>query len=233
MTAPQTRVDPAWETDFVVELRLLDVDGRRIGDALEQVRAHCAESGESAPEAFGEPAAYARSLELPAVPVRLAGVVGRSLVGLAGMFLTLAALRAWQTAQPFTLTVGLLVEAGVVALAVGLAARYLRAVIDRPVRAIVVAAVLLAAGVTAVELLTAPVAQLPAPPVVAVGAALLLGTAVAEHRAALGETDPVVSPVDPAASARARRAARRTGVIGAWVLPAGTAALAAVGWLFL
>ena len=232
MTAPHTQGDTTWETDFVLELRMLDVDGRRIGDALEQVRAHCAESGESAPEAFGEPVAYARNLELPAVPVRLAGVLVRSLVGLAGMFLTLAAVRAWQSAQPFTLTAGLLVEVGVVALAVGLAARYLRTVVDRPVRAIAVA-VLLAAAVTAGQLLTAAVAQVPARPVVAVGVAMLLAAAITEHRSAVRAADPVVSPVDAAASARARRAARRTSVLSAWLLPAGTAVLAAVGWFVL
>jgi xanthosine utilization system XapX-like protein len=233
MTAPHAQVDHAWETDFVVELRLQDVDGRLIGDALEQVRAHCAESGESATEAFGEPAAYARSLGLPAEPARLGGVLVLSLVGLVGMYLTLNAVMAWRTDETFALTVGFLVAAGVVVLAVVLAARHLRGVIDHPVRSIGTGAILLAVAVTAGELLTGVVARLPAPPVVALGVAMLLGTAIIEHRAAGRTADPVVSPVDAAAAAGARRSAVRTGVLGAWLLPGATAVLGAVVWFLL
>ena len=53
-----------WESDFVLRLRMSNVSGRDIGDALQQVRAHCAESGQTPREAFGDPLAYADSLPL-------------------------------------------------------------------------------------------------------------------------------------------------------------------------
>lgn len=231
MTAQHRRTDADWETDFVVELRLLDVDGRLIGDALEEVRGHCAESGESPVAAFGDPAAYARSLALPSEPARLGRVVVLSLVGLAGMQLTLSSLMSWLADEPFTLTVGLLVAAGLVMTVVLLLARHLRGVIEHPVRSLLVGALMLAGAVAAGELLTGAVARLPAPPVLAIGIAMLLGPALLEHRDAARTADPVVSPVDPAAAARTTASARRTGLLTAWLLPAATAVLAAAVWL--
>lgn len=55
-------VDPNWAEEFAVELRLLGVAGARIGDVLGEVNPHCQESKESATQAFGDPADYARSL---------------------------------------------------------------------------------------------------------------------------------------------------------------------------
>lgn len=55
-------VEKAWRDELITELRLLDVPGERIGDALMTVETHVRESGESAEEAFGEARAYAREL---------------------------------------------------------------------------------------------------------------------------------------------------------------------------
>ncbi|MCC2314345.1 hypothetical protein [Cellulomonas xiejunii] len=55
-------VEPAWRDAFVMELRLHDVPGPSIGEALGEVEAYCADAGEDALSAFGDPAAYARSL---------------------------------------------------------------------------------------------------------------------------------------------------------------------------
>ena len=49
----------AWRDAFVLELRLRDVPGPQIGDALAEVDAHCADSGQSPQEAFGDPVHYA------------------------------------------------------------------------------------------------------------------------------------------------------------------------------
>ncbi len=59
-------MDP-WRDAFVVQLRLRDVPGAAIGDALAQVDAHCAESGQSPLLAFGDPADYADAL-VPSLP---------------------------------------------------------------------------------------------------------------------------------------------------------------------
>ncbi len=53
----------AWEEAFILELRLREITGDGIGDALSVVRSHCAESGETPSEAFGSPQEYARALE--------------------------------------------------------------------------------------------------------------------------------------------------------------------------
>ncbi|MDO5736523.1 MAG: hypothetical protein Q4P15_08610 [Propionibacteriaceae bacterium] len=58
-------VDEQWRDDFVVELRLQGASGTAIADALVEVDAHCKESGQGVPEAFGSAVEYARALDLP------------------------------------------------------------------------------------------------------------------------------------------------------------------------
>lgn len=50
--------------DLVLELRLLEVSGTRIGHILAEAESHLAESGETPEEAFGPVGAYARELAL-------------------------------------------------------------------------------------------------------------------------------------------------------------------------
>ncbi|WP_114907099.1 hypothetical protein [Ornithinimicrobium murale] len=91
-------IDRAWRDTFVIEHRLADRTGAEIGDALATVDAHCAESGESAPDAFGDPTAYSRSLVdgTPARTFRLrpATVIGLVL-GLFGLVAVPRAVDAW------------------------------------------------------------------------------------------------------------------------------------------
>lgn len=61
------KTNEAWLDDLAIALRLRNVRGEAIGDALAVVRHHLADSGEAAQLAFGDPAAYARQLELPTV----------------------------------------------------------------------------------------------------------------------------------------------------------------------
>lgn len=56
----RTRV--SWQDELTLQLRMHDWDGSQIGDALAEVRTHCAEAGESPVEAFGDATTYARSL---------------------------------------------------------------------------------------------------------------------------------------------------------------------------
>ena len=58
-------VDVTWRDAFVLELRLQGASGPAIADALVEVEAHCAESGQSAIDAFGPAVDYAKALELP------------------------------------------------------------------------------------------------------------------------------------------------------------------------
>ncbi|PJJ55427.1 hypothetical protein [Compostimonas suwonensis] len=55
---------------LVFELRLRDVPGEVIGDAVAQVESHVADTGESPESAFGRPRDYARSWAAPRHPVR-------------------------------------------------------------------------------------------------------------------------------------------------------------------
>lgn len=54
--------DLQWRDRFVTELRMMEVTGSRVGDELKIVQDHLAESGETAEEAFGDPAEYASDL---------------------------------------------------------------------------------------------------------------------------------------------------------------------------
>ncbi len=75
-----------WLDDFMVELRLRDVPGVAIGDAVATVEEHCSDSGEDAESAFGDAREYARSLDLPTSPIPPAEM-GR-LVTFGAMYMT-------------------------------------------------------------------------------------------------------------------------------------------------
>lgn len=81
-----------WLDEFVVELRLHNVPGAAIGDAVATVQAHCSDSGENAQAAFGDAREYARSLELAPRPLRRREEVhlaGFGLMSITGIFLVL------------------------------------------------------------------------------------------------------------------------------------------------
>lgn len=60
MTEPdRSYPDRSYMDELTIALRARDVPGARIGEVLAEVRAHTAESGESARRAFGPPQAYA------------------------------------------------------------------------------------------------------------------------------------------------------------------------------
>lgn len=50
-----------WRDDLIVQLRLKDVPGDRIGDILLEVESHIRETGETPEEAFGSAKAYAET----------------------------------------------------------------------------------------------------------------------------------------------------------------------------
>ena len=60
-----TSLDKKWFDEFIVELRLRDVLGQSIGDAVASARELLADTGQSAMETFGPARYYAASLELP------------------------------------------------------------------------------------------------------------------------------------------------------------------------
>ncbi len=63
-----TQTDESWIEAFTFALRLRDVRGDAIGDAVAVVRGHIADSGQHAHDAFGKADDYAGQLDLPTVP---------------------------------------------------------------------------------------------------------------------------------------------------------------------
>ena len=68
-----TEVAGEWRESFVLRARLRGVPGARIGEALAEVEAHCAESGETPDQAFGDPVVYAQALADQLAPEVTAG----------------------------------------------------------------------------------------------------------------------------------------------------------------
>ncbi|WP_247089959.1 hypothetical protein [Ornithinimicrobium sp. F0845] len=102
-------IDRTWRERFVVEQRLADRTGAQIGDALATVDAHCAESGETAQEAFGDPAAYSRSLIGDAAdePMRLAPrTVAGIVCGVLSLLILPRAIEALVEGSSFRITGG-------------------------------------------------------------------------------------------------------------------------------
>ncbi len=175
----RTPLDP-WRDAFVTELRLRDVNGARIGDALAEVDTHCAESGQSPAEAFGDPAAYASDLAeaLPGAATDPRADLGAVLVGLGallGSTLLVAGIEGVASGAAARFSAGALVSAGLVAAAlVVLVAR--AGVLLRPHRRRLLAALVggtVVLVVVATAALPSTAMDLPAGACTAAGVALL------------------------------------------------------------
>ena len=225
-------IEHEWARAFLVELRLRGIAGHHIGAALAEVEAHCAESGESARDAFGDPVAYADALELPVAPEEPAGRRGEQLssaVGLGGMLTTLAAVGAWQGDGPVEVTTGsvavlALVLAGAVLL-VRHAERMLRAVVEHWWVAMAYAVVPVAVFVGVLLLGRQVVLTVPWAPVLGLGLALLVGSTVLALRSRGWVADPVVGPAaaQGAGTLADSALARVASQVGPWLFPALTA----------
>ncbi|MET3902190.1 hypothetical protein [Paenarthrobacter sp. 4246] len=64
----QATTDKKWFDELVLELRLRQVQGDAIGDAVASARELLADTGQQAEEAFGPARSYAAALELPTAP---------------------------------------------------------------------------------------------------------------------------------------------------------------------
>ena len=83
---PFVRMHRRWCDDFILELRLRDVPGARIGDHLVEVESRCIETGTDPEEAFGE----AREVGAAEQPTRDGGTLRVTLISLTALvvFLT-------------------------------------------------------------------------------------------------------------------------------------------------
>lgn len=112
-----------WRDTFLMQARLHDVPGPRIGEALAEIETHCADSGQSPDAAFGDPVRYAEALARDAAPAGTVSVtrtvrtsVLPTFATLGGIMCLLSGVDAVAHDAPGALTVGQLVAvaAGVV-----------------------------------------------------------------------------------------------------------------------
>ena len=127
-----------WIDDMVVELRLRDVTGAAIGDAVASVESHCADSGETPREAFGDPREYASSLtfaedDLTGDSVREWGaVMAPVVVCLLGFSAVTGSVAATLQSERVALTWGGVASTAFLVIAVALVVRFLRALLAQP-----------------------------------------------------------------------------------------------------
>ena len=229
-----SHIPAAWRDELVLALRLRDASGARIGEVLAEVDEFCADSGQDAPTAFGDPREYAASLTSAAgsAPPRLREdlrAAGHVVVGFVGLVVVLAAVG---NGPDLVVTVGWLL--GVPLMLAG-AVLTLATMGRRPVVPFLVASLTFAGVVALAIFLDAPVAAVPDGLALAVGATLLLGDSVVKTvRARRTPTaDVVTTPgADPDET---RRRNVRSDVLLAWMLPGfalvGVLLLAGVGAL--
>jgi hypothetical protein len=226
-----SHVDPRWAEALLLELRLQGVAGARIGAVLAEVDAHVVDSGETAQEAFGDPVAYARSLDLPEDPGQSRSSIGRTVA--ASAVQTVGMLGVLWSMRPALDGTALVVPAGMLlvllAALVGFVALWragdslLRAALAHPVRTVLVNLVVTGVLVAVAVSLRSPVATLPAVPVL-VTAALALAVGTVRGLREQGSGDPVVDPLDGAPRARTDS----TGRWGVLLLPVTTVVLGTV-----
>jgi len=228
-------VEPDWAEAFLLELRVRGVSGRRIGAALAEVDAHCAEAGESAREAFGDPETYASALALPASPERLPswrGELVSSAFGLGGMLTTLVGFGAWQTDTRVTVTTGAVATVGLVMAGSALIARYaeplLRAVVRRWWVAGALAVVPMGLFVAVLVAGSQSLFTLPAVPTLAGGLLMLVVNTALALRERDTVDDPVVGPEGDSGPGSLEDGALMRGLarLGPWLFPLLTVLMA-------
>jgi hypothetical protein len=197
---PPTATDRRWQEEFVLTLRLDDVTGPAIGQALAEVEAHCLDSGESAAEAFGNPREYADRLALrdaSTAPFHLTpGLIVNALALVAGLTLVVpAAGAALRGDGELTLSVGFAASValtGAIVLGVTVGLRFL---LQRPVVATFVLGIAIAAAAVVATVLTRPLFSLAAWPTAVVSGVATAGLLAWSWWIRRRDDDPITDPV--------------------------------------
>jgi hypothetical protein len=240
---PFVKAHQDWCDDFVVELRLIDVPGSVIGDHLGEVETHCAATGETPDEAFGEPAAYATQIAQATDTQPVSGV-GRitvlSAAQVAALLVGTAAATTWARGEDLTynlVQVGLL---GLFVLVLLLLPKLMGPLMHHPWTVgipLVCGTPLLALGSAFSAQLELPVALvLPAAPMAIGLFVVVLVLAWGEYRELSRDldTDLVTSPLvpEPGTSETAAIHQHWITVLPAFLMPMTYLVLATFGWLF-
>lgn len=192
-------VDVHWVDDFILEARLRDLPGAVIGDALAEVDAHVAESGEDAAATFGDAKKYAVSLaaaERPS-PQSAAVAVLPAVIQTLGMFITLWAVQGQADGGPAVITIGSLLTLAALGLCFATLAwqanAILRLIVDRPIVAFLMFVAVLGAT-TALGFIPGTIAALSPFVGLALGVVLVLAGTVLGLGRARSDDDPIAQP---------------------------------------
>ncbi|WP_461169420.1 hypothetical protein [Arthrobacter sp. Z1-15] len=229
---PPEKATRRWFDDFTTELRLRDVPGNVIGDAVASAREFLADSGGSPREVFGDPRAYAENLELPRNRMSRSGwaaLLVPSCLGLLGFFTVAAAVSSSDASVAVTLSGLLLALTGLAGAAC--APLLLGFIVRRPMWLVALAGGAFFSLQVVIAVLASDVVlfTLPAVPLALAGGAVLLATSLwGQFRK--GVTDePVVEPLS--APPHPSFGLTLLEVLGNWMLFLAAAALSA--WFLL
>jgi hypothetical protein len=228
---PTPHVPRAWADELVLALRERDAGGSAIGDALVHVESFCADSGQSAHDAFGPAAEYAATLHLPPgaagptpVPAANVRVIVRYGTVVVAIFLASLSVSAWTRSVPLEIgshhvAVGA-VTVGSLVLAVRHLAAVKRWVVRRTVWSVVLSQLVLwglvGVGLLAHWLYPPTVVALPAWPIAVLSGAALLMPAVSQlRRGDVPADDVLAGPFDNRTTTRRRN--RNARVMIAWL----------------
>ncbi|MCM3332151.1 MAG: hypothetical protein L0H00_03415 [Micrococcales bacterium] len=232
---PFVRMHRRWCDDFILELRLRDVPGARIGDHLAEVESHCIETGTDPEEAFGDAREYAREVGAAEQPTRDGGALRVTLISLTALVVFLTgndATSRWARDEALSFNLVELVILGLLVAGVATLPFVLGPLLRRTWPGIAFFAGLFLLGalraLAGLMPLEPVVDGIPAAPV-SVGALLVLCVLSAlEMRELSGDDDRVTSPLR--APDGARPPARRGVVLIAWIFPLAFVALGALAW---
>lgn len=239
---PFVKAHQRWCDDFVLELRLRDVPGPVIGERLGEVEAHCAETGETPLEVFGDPTDYARKIDEDGSRERVGGVWVVAALSAAQVLATLVgtvAVQEWSRSAELTYNAAQVGCLGLILLVLLSLPWLLRPLVRHPwaLGLPLFALLPLAAGVAAVfgRSDLPVVVSLPAPAVSVGLFVVVLVLAWFEHRE-LGRDaggDLVTSPLAPTSerSSAPGKRALLSSLVPALLIPISYLVLAAVFWV--
>lgn len=213
-----------WRQALLLELRMRDIPGTRIGEIMAEVDSHCADSGEDPRDAFGDPLAYARSFEVPQSDRwrQIVRSAVQTITGVSGILGLLEGTTALIDGEPAVISAGNIAAAAMAACAI-VALLLLRRAGALPA----VVGIGLLGVILPTVIWRTPVVELPAGPVLAVGAGLFLAGFWPTMSSRL-DADLVV---DPRTGTAAQQPPRWIFPLIRWGLPA-MLLLTIAGWAF-
>ncbi|WP_374928671.1 hypothetical protein [Kytococcus sedentarius] len=236
--APTDRTTRDWLDELIVELRLRNVRGDAIGDAVTSVESHLAESGETAPEAFGYPREYAASLEFAPsqftdhTPAAWARTLAPVVTGLIGLTLATDAVPGLRDGHALELSWGRLAMLVLLTLVLVVVARAIGPLLRHPVLgAVALGTLVLALGLLP-TLWDATALSVSAVAALVVGIGFLAASVVTAYRQRTQPADPVTDPLTGTDRSDKADPLGLASGLGPWVFVLATAGLGAVAWIW-